>query len=191
VSKIFLVRHGRVLNPDKLVYGALAGYGLDDVGREEAERAAVALEQAGVSAIYSSPLERAQETAAVIATRLGIAVETLEGLTEAGTSVRWQGTPRRDLVFEHPLELAAWGLAPALISFAEDAPAMAARVEAAIDEAQRLHPGENVALVSHAGPIGAWALSRRQLPYALLVVNRPRNGQGWLLEGDKLLPFRP
>jgi broad specificity phosphatase PhoE len=61
---VHLVRHGEVDNPEGLLYGRLPGYRLSELGREMAELVATHLESNDITHIVSSPLERAQETAA-------------------------------------------------------------------------------------------------------------------------------
>ena len=63
---VYLARHGEVDNPDRVVYADMPGFGLSDRGRAEAAAAAEHLARMGAEAIYASPLQRAQETAAII-----------------------------------------------------------------------------------------------------------------------------
>ena len=62
---IYLVRHGKAAAG----FGDHADPGLDDTGREQAAAAATALARLGPLPIFSSPLARAQETAAPLAQR--------------------------------------------------------------------------------------------------------------------------
>ena len=64
---IHLLRHGEVFNPTGVLYGRLPGFHLSDLGQEMAERAAAALAGRDVALVWSSPMERAQETAAPVA----------------------------------------------------------------------------------------------------------------------------
>lgn len=95
---LHLVRHGAVENPRAITYGRIPGFSLSEPGRAQARAAAAYLrgELDGESRIVSSPLERARETAEIIAGKLGGeangAVETDERLTEA-TSWK-EGLPR-------------------------------------------------------------------------------------------------
>lgn len=66
-TRISLVRHGRVHNPNTILYGRLPGFSLSETGREDAGQAARLLRNEPVAAIYSSPLRRAVETAHAIA----------------------------------------------------------------------------------------------------------------------------
>jgi len=70
VPTVLLVRHGRTTaNASGVLAGWTAGVGLDDTGREQAQALAarVAAANLPVSRIVSSPLQRCQETAALVA----------------------------------------------------------------------------------------------------------------------------
>lgn len=60
------VRHGRVENRTDTYFGILPGFHLSDLGRVQAQTVGKALKGNPVSAIYSSPLERAVEMAQII-----------------------------------------------------------------------------------------------------------------------------
>ena len=68
-TTVHLLRHGEVFNPQGVLYGRLPGYLLSDLGHEMAERAAVALADRDIASVVSSPMERAQQTAAPVAAR--------------------------------------------------------------------------------------------------------------------------
>jgi broad specificity phosphatase PhoE len=72
---VHLLRHGEVFNPEKVLYGRLPGYHLSDLGRQMADRAAGALAGRDLVSVISSPMERAQETAAPIAESHGLPIE--------------------------------------------------------------------------------------------------------------------
>ena len=64
---VHLLRHGEVHNPEGVLYGRLPGYNLSDLGREMADRAAEALARRDVAIVWSSPMERALQTAEPVA----------------------------------------------------------------------------------------------------------------------------
>ena len=66
-TTVHLLRHGEVYNPQGVLYGRLPGYFLSDLGLEMADRAASALANRDIATVISSPMERAQQTAAPIA----------------------------------------------------------------------------------------------------------------------------
>lgn len=85
-----LVRHGTTAVTGKRLSGWLPGHHLSDEGRRQAESAAERLAPLAVKAVYSSPLERCWETAAVIAGRHRREPTTLEELGEIRYG-DWQG----------------------------------------------------------------------------------------------------
>ena len=82
-----------VHNPKGLVYARLPGFHLSTDGRERATALAQALRRAPVAAVYASPLDRAAETAAILARPHGVAVQTDARLSEWSFWSHWQGRP--------------------------------------------------------------------------------------------------
>lgn len=152
---VHLMRHGEVHNPAGILYGRLPGYHLSDTGRLMAEVVAKAVSGRDVVALYSSPLERAQETVAPLAATFGLEVTTDDRLIEAGNllegRVIGQGLgvlrdPRNYRYFWNPMR-PSWG---------EPYPAIIERMRSVIDDARRAARGHEVVLVSHQLPI--WAI---------------------------------
>lgn len=83
ITRVHLLRHGEVHNPTGVLYGRLPGYHLSDLGRAMAQRVAETLADRDISYLAASPLERAQETAAPIAEKLGLEIVTDERVIEA------------------------------------------------------------------------------------------------------------
>lgn len=93
---VHLVRHAEVENPDKVIYGLLPGFVLSARGRAQAAATAERIASSArlPLAIVASPLERAQETARAIASRLGVEEVVTDPLvTEAASGL--DGLPRR------------------------------------------------------------------------------------------------
>ncbi|MGH9165766.1 MAG: MSMEG_4193 family putative phosphomutase [Acidimicrobiales bacterium] len=149
------VRHGRTPTTGQVLPGRAAGLHLADEGRTQAEAAAerlAALKK--VDAVYASPLERARETAAPIARRLGLKVSVDKGLLECDFG-EWTGAelkvlgrkPEWAAVQRHPSGFRF----PGGESFAE----MQTRMVTAVARLTERHPGGTIVLVSHADPIKA------------------------------------
>jgi broad specificity phosphatase PhoE len=68
LSRIHLVRHGDVHNPQRVLYGRLPGFSLSDAGRAQAAQAAEYLRSRRFAGalVVTSPLERARETAEIV-----------------------------------------------------------------------------------------------------------------------------
>ena len=86
-----MVRHGKTPSTGKLLPGRAAGLHLSDIGQSEAVEVAKRLRKLNkVSAIYSSPLERARETAAPIGKILDKKININKGLLECDFG-KWTG----------------------------------------------------------------------------------------------------
>ena len=80
---VLLVRHGQTPTTGKHLPGRAPGLHLSEEGQRQAELAAKRIaELKKVDAVYASPLERAQETAAPIAAARGLEVQLEPGLLE-------------------------------------------------------------------------------------------------------------
>jgi len=80
---VHVMRHGEVYNPEKILYGRLPNYHLSDRGRAQAQAVADWLALRDIVYVVASPLERAQETAEPIASRLGLPIDTDDDLIES------------------------------------------------------------------------------------------------------------
>jgi broad specificity phosphatase PhoE len=156
LNRFYLIRHADVENPHKVLYGHLPGFHLSVLGRAQAAALGDRLRAAGIARIAHSPLDRARETAEIIAARLAPppSLEADAQLREAEFSrylqgvAYWQIPVRRPLWFVHK---ARRGLLPGDESIAE----MGGRVLDSVRRLAREHPGETIALVSHADPLVA------------------------------------
>src|ERR1700758_5384497 len=80
---VHLVRHGEVDNPGGVLYGRLPGFYLSEAGLLVAKAAADFLAGRDITAVRSSPLERALQTAEPIAAEFGLPIVTDGRLIEA------------------------------------------------------------------------------------------------------------
>ena len=163
-ATIHLVRHGKVENPKGVIYGRLPGYNLSAVGERQAKAAAERLADRDVAAIWASPMERAQETAAFIAEPHGLEIVTDERLNESRTTLEGASRSALELIrspkhwwsFRNPLG-PSWGE-----SFGEIKQRMLDAIWEAIGQ---VDDGELV-VVSHQTPVlvARLALARRRVP---------------------------
>jgi probable phosphoglycerate mutase len=96
MTTFLLIRHGVNDWVDRRLAGWLPGVHLNARGREQAERLAVRLEASGIDAIVSSPLDRARETAAPLASRTGVNVDLSEAVGEIRPG-EWTGRTLEEL----------------------------------------------------------------------------------------------
>lgn len=100
MATVILARHGRTsANAQGILAGRLPGVALDDVGQEQAAKAALRLADLPLAAAVSSPLERCQQTAALLLGDGGPAVAIEPGLSECDYG-DWSGKPMKELVKE-------------------------------------------------------------------------------------------
>jgi broad specificity phosphatase PhoE len=149
-TTVHLLRHGEVHNPEGILYGRLPGFRLSDAGEAMAERAARWFGGRDVVHLVSSPLERAQQTAAPIAASLGLPVQLDERLIEAANAFEGTRFGRRSLA--DPATL--WRLRnPLRPSWGEPYTEIAARMLRAVEDARDAARGHAAVCVSHQLPI--------------------------------------
>ena len=152
---VLLVRHGQTPTTGRVLPGRAPGLHLSDDGRKQAgaaTRRIARLER--VAAVYSSPLERARETALPIARARGLALHIERGLLELDIG-QWTGL-RLDRVSRKP-EWQTVQRYPSGFRFpdGESFIEMQARMTGALARIVERHPGGTVVAVSHADPIKA------------------------------------
>jgi len=149
---VHLLRHGEVYNPERVLYGRLPDFHLSELGREMAERIGEVLERRDITVITSSPLDRAQETAAPLAARKGIVVGTDERLIEADNIFEGQRVAVGDGVLRQPK---TWRhlYNPFKPSWGEPYVDVAARMRGAVQAARQAARGHEAVLVSHQLPV--------------------------------------
>jgi probable phosphoglycerate mutase len=132
--------------------GLTPGVLLNEHGRVQAQALADRLVEAPIKAIYSSPLERAQETAQAVASRHGLSVQTVAGMIEVGCG-DWTGQSIEELA-----KTDLWRTVqvyPSGFRFpnGEAMTEVQARAVTAIDALRAQHPGELIAVFSHSDVI--------------------------------------
>lgn len=139
-----------------MLYGYLPGFHLSPQGRAQAAAIGERLASAGLGRIVHSPLERAAETARIIAGPLSPAppLEADPELREADFSRYLQGVPYWQVPVRRPLWL-VHKARRGLVAGDETIAVMGGRILRVIRRLAREHPGETIALVSHADPLNA------------------------------------
>ena len=149
---VHLLRHGEVHNPQGILYGRATGYHLSERGRAMAERVAERVGDRDITHMVSSPLERAQETAAPLAAARGLSVELDERVIESGNIFEGKPFDLRQSVLHRP---EVWGSLwnPFRPSWGEPYKDIVARMWAAVLDARAAAEGHEAVVVSHQLPI--------------------------------------
>lgn len=153
-TTILMVRHGQTPTTGKVLPGRAKGLHLADLGHEQAKIAALRIAELNIDAVYSSPLERAKETATPISAACGLKTQIERGLFECDFG-DWTGKQLKDL-----MKLPEWQTvqrAPSTFRFpnGESFTEMQTRMVNALDKLRKLHPGGTIVCVSHADTIKA------------------------------------
>ncbi len=164
---VLFVRHGQTPTTGKKLPGRAPGLHLAEKGVGQAERAGERIAALGkVAAVYASPMERTQETAAPIAKACKLRVRTHKGLIEADFG-KWTGKNLSDL-----RKLPEWKTVqsyPSGFRFpgGESFPEMQTRMTGAVTDLVSRHPGETIVAVSHADTIKAAVADAQGTPLDL------------------------
>jgi broad specificity phosphatase PhoE len=154
---VHLLRHGQVSNPRHIIYGRLPGFHLSDEGLVMAKAAARHLAAHDVTALFSSPLERAIETAEPLAEQFGLPVTIDDRLIEAANYFEGMTFGVGDGSLRRPQHWAKLRN-PFRPSWGEPYREIAARMLAAMAAARDAARGHEAVCVSHQLPI--WVARR-------------------------------
>jgi broad specificity phosphatase PhoE len=149
---VHLLRHGEVHNPEGVLYGRRDGYHLSDLGQEMAKRVAKTLGDRDITHLRTSPLERAQETAAPLAAIRGLTPVIDPRVIESSNVFEGKrfgvgdGALRKPSTWVH-----LWN--PWKPSWGEPYKEVVARMMAAVYDARDAAAGHEAVVVSHQLPI--------------------------------------
>lgn len=157
MGSIIFLRHGQAKNNvERKLAGRTPGFPLTQKGIDQAKKAAEFLEHMNISAIYSSPIERAKHTAEIVGSHTSVDVRIDERLIELDMG-KFTGMPYNEIFSNHgnvflkfysgDLEIAHNGV--------ETFPQVKKRILEMVETVLEKHHDENVVLVTHMDPIKA------------------------------------
>jgi len=202
MTRLFVIRHGETnWNREGRVLGRLPGNHLNEKGRLESVALAEALSTQGIRAVYTSPLERATETAAILCRRFGLREPIIEeGLNEVDAG-DWAGRTREEMAGDPVWLKAHHNPVGIRLPNGEELGEAAARAVAAVELLVQRHTDETFAVVTHGDIIRSIVGSYMRLPleHALRVIFDTASASlieckgdtarvirtGWKAEGDK------
>jgi broad specificity phosphatase PhoE len=152
---LYLIRHGATANNDarpSRLQGRRSDQPLSAAGIQQAQQTARWLGNLTISAVFSSPLLRARQTAEIIASPHGLSIQTVDDLIEVDVGV-WEGCSCEEIEQAHPeayrLFMADASQHPYLGG--EDFSAVQARAVPALERLMAAHLGRTIVAVSHNG----------------------------------------
>jgi len=152
---IIFLRHGQAENNTKrILAGRTEGVPLTKIGIEQAENIGKYLKPIDISAIYSSPIERADNTAKIVAESNSIDYKLDERLTELDMG-KFTRMPYDEIFAKHGnVFLKFYSNDPIISKYnVETFPHVQKRVMDMLDYTIKKHDQENVLLVTHMDPI--------------------------------------
>ena len=158
MTKVSLIRHGLVHNPGGVYYGRLPGFGLAELGRAQAAAAGDYLADAGVVAVYHSPMLRAFQTAEIVRSRCAPDAPLVECDLLNEIHSRFDGLAATEM------EKRNWDFYNEVTPPYEQPIDIVTRLLKFFDLARQEHPGRHVVGVSHADPIAFALLWAGDLP---------------------------
>jgi probable phosphomutase (TIGR03848 family) len=162
---VLFVRHGQTATTGQILPGRAEGLSLSTQGNKQATEVAKRLRTSGIrpAAIYSSPMERAQETAAPIAKIFDLGVQIENGLIEMDFG-DWTGKK-----LNHLRKLDEWQTIqnePSIFRFpnGESFKDMQQRLTKTLEQLRKTHINQTIVVVSHADTIKATLTAALGMP---------------------------
>src|SRR3954463_8146995 len=153
-TRVLLVRHGQSQGNAERRFGGHTATPLSQLGNAQAEATAHALAAEGVTAIYSSDLLRAVQTAEPLARATGLRIERTSAFRERSVGLL-EGLTFEDAAEAHPEEYAALLRRDFehILAGGESYRQLLDRASARLDRAIEENQGGSIALFSHTGTI--------------------------------------
>lgn len=185
MTELWLLRHGQT---DWNLTGRWQGQAssapeLNNTGYAQALAIREQLAGKQLSAIYSSDLLRARQTAKLIANPLGLTVILEPRLREMNLGA-WEGMLSSEIEAQYPLELAERARDPhhARAPQGESPVEVAERTIAAVDDIAGKHAGESVLIVSHGVSLSIIICHARGFPLNEVYKHIPENAKLYHVE---------
>ena len=179
ITKLYLVRHGQSAGNAEGRFGGHGPTPLSDLGRRQAERTAEVLSKEGVSAIYSSDLLRAVQTAEPLAQLINAPINTTDAFRERHVGIL-EGLTFDESKENHPKDYYALVNRNIhhVITDGESYRQLLRRSTGRLWEILRTHQGEKVAIYSHTGAICFLTL------HLMGAINRTTKQTPWIVTSN-------
>jgi broad specificity phosphatase PhoE len=153
-TRVYLIRHGATKLAAEDQFAGETDVSLSAAGRDQVCRLAARLAQVPISAVYTSPLGRAMETARVLAAPHSVGVISRDGLREISHG-HWETRTRAEVEQLYPEEYAHWEQDPYLFApqGGETGLAVTARALPTLLDIVNAHRDHQVCVVSHKATI--------------------------------------
>jgi probable phosphoglycerate mutase len=178
---IIFLRHGQAENNiKKILAGRSPGVNLTEVGIQQAEQAGKMLEPLNISAIYSSPIDRALQTAEIVGKQCDLEISIDDRLIELDMG-KFTKMPYDEIFAKHGNVFLKFyeGSEEVSENGVETFTKVQKRVLDMVDFIINKHKNENVVLVTHMDPIkamiGKVLKLRPEILFELIIANASLN----------------
>ena len=149
------LRHAQAKNNvERILAGRTSGYPLTELGIRQAEKISDFLKPFNISYVYSSPIERAEQTSKIVSKKLGLHYDIDERLTEIDMGV-FSGMPYEEMFAKHGNVFLKFYEGDPIVekngieTFAD----VKKRILDMVDHCSRKYTNKNILLVTHMDPI--------------------------------------
>ena len=196
---IIFLRHGQAENnTKKILAGRSPGVNLTEAGIQQADQAGKMLESLNISAIYSSPIDRALQTAEIVGKHCDLDIITDDRLIELDMG-KFTKMPYDEIFAKHGNVFLKFyeGSEEVSENGVETFAKVQKRVFEMVDFVINKHKNENIVLVTHMDPIKAMigkTLSLKpEILFELIIANASLNifknhDQKFYLTGINVMP---
>ncbi len=150
--KIYLIRHGKTTGDVEDRYGGDYDDHLTDEGKEQSKKLAEKLVGSGIEVIFCSPRIRAQETARIVAEKIGCKIDVVHDIRERNMYGILTGMVKTNAKERYPEHVEALKQRRHSVPESEDYERFGERVRKALDKITSL-PYKTIGVLSHGGPI--------------------------------------
>jgi len=152
MTRIVLIRHGQTVWNRKVRFRGQVDVELDEIGLRQAQATGqYVADRWPVTAVYSSRMQRAMQTAKAVAQAQELTTQSMEGLLDISFG-EWQGLSPAEVSQRDPTLYQAWMKAPHTVHFpgGERLDIVRERALTGLEKVISRHPAETIALVSHS-----------------------------------------
>ena len=171
------LRHAQAKNNvERILAGRTSGYPLTELGIKQAEKISDFLKPLDISYVYSSPIERAEQTSKIVSKKLGLGYDIDERLTEIEMGI-FSGMPYEEMFAKHGNIFLKFYEGDPIIekNGIETFASVKKRILDVVDHCSRKYSNENILLVTHMDPIKSMVStvlqSRPESLYELIIRN--------------------
>ena len=151
---LIMVRHGEIPSNVNKVYAGRSPEHLTEKGVQQARQVSEKLKDLKIDALYSSPIQRALQTAQIITEENGLDLRVEEAFREIEMGP-WEGMSEADVAREFPKEWSTWNADPAKLKLEGREPldSLLERVLEGVRSIYKTHSSGNVVVVTHVAII--------------------------------------